>query len=52
MIRKVLTETFAYTDLTLVGFLIFLVVFTGVLFWAFRPGSKIMYSKLEKLPLE
>lgn len=42
---------FTDTQLTLAGMIIFLVIFTGVLFWVFRKSGQAHYSKMEMLPL-
>lgn len=35
-----------------VGMVVFLVVFAGVFTWVFRRNSRVVYDRLEKLPLE
>tara|TARA_R110002072_G_scaffold534_2_gene3574 strand:- start:111451 stop:111645 length:195 start_codon:yes stop_codon:yes gene_type:complete len=45
-------SNFAWTDLTVVAFVIFLTFFLTMLYWVFRNGSKKLYQSVEQLPLE
>lgn len=45
-------SNFAWTDLTVVAFVIFLSFFIFVLFWTFRKGSKNYYENAGSLPLQ
>lgn len=45
-------SNFAWTDLTVVAFVIFFVFFLFVLYWTFRKGSKNFYENVGNLPLQ
>lgn len=45
-------SNFAWTDLTVLAFVMFLGIFVFVLFWTFRKGSKDFYHNAGTLPLE
>lgn len=45
-------ELFANGSTGLIGLLFFFVFFVGVVFWAFRPGSKNKYREDARIPLE
>lgn len=51
MIRQVLAY-FPLMDLVLVGQLLFLALFLGVVAWVFRKGSGKFYDSLSRVPLE
>ncbi len=36
----------------LIGLLFFFTFFSGVVFWAFRPGSKKLYTTLANIPFK
>lgn len=38
--------------LSVIGMLLFLAVFIGVVFWVFRKKSKTFYQRMSRLPLE
>ncbi len=44
-------SNFAWTDLTVVAFVMFLSIFVFVLFWTFRKDSKQFYEDAGSLPL-
>lgn len=45
-------ESFANADIGMIGLAIFLVLFTGVLIWVFRPGAKEHFKKFGDIPLK
>lgn len=45
-------SNFAWTDLTVVAFLIFLFFFIAVLYWTFRKGSKSYYENAGTIPFD
>ncbi|MCP4914697.1 MAG: cbb3-type cytochrome c oxidase subunit 3 [Oligoflexia bacterium] len=45
-------SSFAWTDLTVLAFIIFLTFFVAMIYWVFRKGSKNLYKSVEQLPLE
>ena len=45
-------ENFPFVGLVAAALLLFLIVFTGVVLWAFRPGSRQTYDHIDKFPLE
>jgi cbb3-type cytochrome oxidase subunit 3 len=51
MIRQVLAN-YPLMDLVLVGQLLFLAIFVGVVAWVFRRGSSKFYDSLARVPLE
>lgn len=51
MIRQALAY-FPMMDLVLVGQLLFLGLFLGVVAWVFRKGSSKFYDSLSRVPLE
>ena len=44
-------SNFAWTDLTVLAFMIFLIFFVFVVIWTFRKGSKKYYENAGSLPL-
>lgn len=44
-------EYFTDTYLTIIGLILFLTFFTGVLFWTSLKPNKENYKKLERIPL-
>lgn len=50
MIQQVLSR-YDLPLLSALGLLLFLGVFTGVLFWTFRKGGREFYAGLESFPL-
>lgn len=51
MYKEVLTAG-DFTSWALTSLVIFLIVFTSVLIWIFRKGSKEQYDALAQMPLE
>ncbi len=45
-------SNFAWTDLTVVAFLIFLGLFIFAVYWTFRKGSKDFYDNVGNLPFD
>ncbi len=45
-------SNFAWTDLTVLAFVIFLTFFIFVVFWTFRKGSKGFYNDAGTLPFD
>ena len=39
-------------NLTVFACVLFVVVFSGILYWTFRKGSKAFYDKIGNIPLE
>lgn len=50
--KSTILSQFDMTYLPVIACLIFAIVFVSMLIWVFRPESKNVYQKLEKLPLE
>ncbi|MAF90529.1 MAG: cbb3-type cytochrome c oxidase subunit 3 [Bdellovibrionota bacterium] len=51
LVRLALSD-YPFVDLSVIGFLIFFLIFCGMLFWIFRKGSKKFYNDMSNLPLE
>jgi cbb3-type cytochrome oxidase subunit 3 len=45
-------SNFAWTDLTVLAFVIFFAFFIFVLFWTFRKGSKSYYDSAGNIPFD
>jgi cbb3-type cytochrome oxidase subunit 3 len=45
-------RNFSMINLTVFACVLFVVVFSGILFWTFRKGSKAFYDKIGNIPLE
>ena len=43
---------FPIKNLPIVGLLLFLILFTGVIIWVYRSGSDQFYKKMSELPLD
>ncbi|HWU45081.1 MAG TPA: hypothetical protein VN132_16625 [Bdellovibrio sp.] len=43
---------FTDTHLTVIGLVIFVLFFVGVVFWVNRKGGKQFYSSMEQMPLK
>lgn len=45
-------SNFAWTELTIAAFFIFLLFFCAVIYWTFRKGTKTIYKDAGNLPFE
>ena len=50
--KSAILSQFDMTYLPVIACLIFALVFVSMLVWVFRPESKSVYQKAERLPLE
>ena len=51
LVRTALGD-YPFIDLSVVGFLIFFLIFCFMLGWIFRKGSKKVYNELSEMPLK
>ncbi|MBP7844888.1 MAG: cbb3-type cytochrome c oxidase subunit 3 [Proteobacteria bacterium] len=51
-LKSEVLQKFSMPGLTVFACVLFVVVFSGMLIWTFRKGSKSYYEKCGKIPLE
>ncbi len=50
--KSLALQNFPFVALTASALILFLIIFTGVVLWAYRPGSRQTYDRIDKFPLD